>query len=836
MRGSWYTMTAIAGEGQLRARWLAVALLCCVPALAWAAEPERVLRVRGDHAYPPYEYLNEAGEPTGFNVDLFRAVAEAVGLRYELRLGPWANVRAELEEGRIDMLLGMYRSPARDEGVDFSTPHTVLSHAIFVRRGADVHGVEDLAGRSVIVQAGDVAHDLLRDREIAEQIVPVESPEDALRLLASGKHDCAVMARLHGTYLAHELNLGGIRTVGDPIAHSEYCFAVREGDAVLKARLDEGLRIIVANGRYQEVYDAWFSVHQRRAVWPVVGRYLLMILAPVGAVLVLIVLWNWTLKRQVRAKTGELARELAERMQAEAALRQARDFSATILSTVDALVIVLDAEGRVVSFNRACEIGTGYAFEEVRDRVFWEMLVPPEEVGGVRRMFERLLQVGGPRRHANHWQARDGRKRMIEWSNTVLHNVDGAVEYVMCAGIDVTERRAAEDEAKRLGHRLHAAQKLEAVGQLAGGVAHDFNNLLTVIMGNLDLLSESLPERGETRTLLQGISDAATQAAGVTRALLTFSHRLPTEKQAIDLRETVEDALKLVQRLLPAAIELETRIADGEEVPVNGDVTQIQQVVLNLVINARDAMPGGGVLRVALERVAGDTGGDGSDKRDVAVLTVADTGGGIPPEVQERIFEPFYTTKERGRGTGLGLAITHGVVRDHGGTIRVRSEVGRGAEFVITLPCAEKRADTEAGAVADALPRGAGETVLLAEDDRAAREIMGRTLQDLGYVVVYAVDGPGMLAAYEQEHAAIALIVTDVDLPGRSGISCLWEIRSTGDHTPVVIVTGGVDPSVDEALGAHTVLLRKPFPMAQLGRTVGRLLAASRAARKASIG
>ena len=389
------------------------------------------------------------------------------------------------------------------------------------------------------------------------------------------------------------------------------------------------------------------------------------------------------------------------------------------------------------------------------------------------------------------------------------------------------ERVRAEEDREMLQEQLHQAHKMEAIGLLAAGVAHDFSNLLTVIRGHADRAGAMLADGDGARKEVELIREATHRAADLTRALLTFGRKLPTDKSPIDLRTVVQESERLLHRVLPAAIKLDVDIASEPPLWVNADQTQVHQVILNLAINARDAMPDGGALRVSLSSMAEsdvqNLPGTLALGGQLACLVVTDTGAGIPPEFQTRIFEPFYTTKPRGQGTGLGLSIVHGVIREHGGHIEVKSELGKGTTFTVFLPCIPSGEAAQQAAPAMITPTGKGELFLLAEDDQHVLGMIASTLDSLGYKVVLASDGVSVLEMYAQHAEDIRLLILDVDLPEKSGPECVKELRESGLNTPAIMITGSVD--FDAAtLDDKTILLRKPFGMPELASTVSEAL------------
>ncbi len=313
---------------------------------------ERKILVRGDRDYPPYEFLDEKGQPTGFNVELIQAVAEVMGLKMEISLGPWEEVRGQLEDGRIDALSGMYYSESRGRLVNFSVPHIIVTHTLLVRKGSPIKSLDDIGGKEILVQHGDIMHDFLVESGRPVRTIPVKSQIEALKLLDSGKYDAALAPKLQALYFINKFNLNNIEPVGPSILPRRYCFAVKKGDDVLLAKLNEGLDILGINGKYGEIHDKWFGVYDSTSFSRKVWRYLMWILIPLLGLLALISMWSWILRKNVADKTNDLTRELAERRKIEEELLVTN----TILKTqqeasIDGILVV-DYKGRVVSFNR----------------------------------------------------------------------------------------------------------------------------------------------------------------------------------------------------------------------------------------------------------------------------------------------------------------------------------------------------------------------------------------------------------------------------------------------------------------------------------------------------
>ncbi len=383
----------------------------------------------------------------------------------------------------------------------------------------------------------------------------------------------------------------------------------------------------------------------------------------------------------------------------------------------------------------------------------------------------------------------------------------------------VVERMRADRDQAALQEQLHQAQKMEAIGQLAAGVAHDFRNVLTVVRGHAHQAAGLLPPVHPAQEAVQLIQQAAAQANELTQSLLTFSQRAPTQRQRLDLGVAVHEWSRLLQYMLPRSIQLEVSLP-GVPAWIEADPAQLQQVLMNLVINARDAMPDGGVLEVSVTR-EGDAAGAGQENSGdpdgpVVRLIVCDTGTGIPAELRARVFEPFFTTKPRGRGTGLGLSIAHGIVRDHDGRIDLQSEPGRGTMMVVSLP--GQSPDTEEVAAVCPIRRQArGECILLVAENPYVRGLMALTLQSAGYSVIQAPDGRAGLRVWREKRNEIHLVIVDDEHAGADGI--LRALREDGDGTPVLHVVAGRDVTPPTGAGS-SFCLRKPFEMPTLVEAV----------------
>ncbi|WP_240549365.1 transporter substrate-binding domain-containing protein [Billgrantia antri] len=558
------------------ARWagqMALAACLALPLPGWAqAETDaadgtgEVIVVGGDHYHPPYEFLDEDGEPAGYNVELTQAIAEVMGLEVRIELAQWSEVREGLENGEIDVLQGMSYSEARAEHFDFAPPHAIVHQSLFARRGEPAVEVEALRGKEVIVQRGDIMHDYLIEHGIGAKVVPVDTHADALRALAAGQHDYALVANLPALYLSRELGLTNLVPVARPFS-LRYGYAVRQGDANLLAKFSEGLAILKNTGRHQAIYDKWLGPLEGREgiPWQKVGQVGAALSALLLLVLGAIVIWNRMLKREVAARTAEL-----------------------------------------------------------------------------RQHQQQLIQ----------------------------------------------------------------ADKMASLGVLVSGVAHEINNPSSLLLLNLPVLRDAYADaepileahyrahgdfpfgglpysrmREEIPGMIDDMQEGTRRIKRIVGDLKDFARQGGDEPAGtFDLNAVVATAVRLVDNSIRQATgRFETHYA--ENLPsLSGNAQRIEQVVINLVLNACQALehPTQGIrLATRHDRTEGRV-----------LLEVHDEGRGIAPEAMHRLTDPFFTTRRECGGTGLGLSVSAGIVSEHQGSLTFDSQPGHGTRVTLSLPTA----------------------------------------------------------------------------------------------------------------------------------------------------
>ncbi len=538
-----------------------------------------VVQVGGDRFYPPYEFIDKDGNPAGFNVDLTRAIARAMGMEVEIHLGAWGDMRRDLAAGKVDILQGMAFTEERLAEVDFSVPHAVVHQSIWNRRTMPpLTDVGDLAGREVIVMRGSVMHDFMLQRKDGAKLILSNSLAESLRLLASGKHDCALVAKLPGLYLTQQFNLSNLEPVPKPLVAQDYGYAVRKGNLSLLARFNEGLTILKQTGEYQAIHAKWLGVLEpEKPSWKKISVYLAAVAVPLLLVLVVTFVWSRTLQREVGERTSALATEVAERKRAmeELELRQRQLIQADKMTSLGILV-------------------SGVAHEINNPNGVIMLNVP---------LLQKAFNDAVPLLDAHYEQRGDFRLGWLNYS--------------------------------RMRNEIP------------------------------ELLNETLASAGRIKRIVEDLKNFARQEDA------DYFER-------IDLNKVAESAVRLVEPTLRKSTDrFASRLTDDLPV-VRGNFQRLEQVVVNLLLNASQALGDGRgeiVLTTGVDPLAGEV-----------VLAVRDAGAGIDPEHLPHLMDPFFTTKRDEGGTGLGLSVSAGIVKEHGGRLVFDSTPGVGTTVYLRLP------------------------------------------------------------------------------------------------------------------------------------------------------
>jgi len=523
--------------------------------------------------------------------------------------------------------------------------------------------------------------------------------------------------------------------------------------------------------------------------------------------------------------------DITPRKEAEEALIEERNRAQNYLDIADVMLVAIDSGGRVTMINRkGCEV-LGRPEAEIVGRNWFDNFLPErlrDEVQSVSQMILRG-EIGPVKTYENPVLTSSGEERIIAWHNVDIGDDGGAVIGHLSSGEDVTERKAAEQEKEALEDQLRQAMKMEAIGRLAGGVAHDFNNILTAIIGYAELVRSKISPHDPIGPDLDEIQGAGERAAALTGQLLAFSRKQIVVPKVIDLNTVIERGNRMISRIIGEDIELLFIPAEATST-VRMDPSQVDQLLINLATNARDAMPDGGKLTIetAPQSFSLDTRRRADEEiapGDYVMVAVSDSGSGMDPKTRDKIFEPFFSTKPKDRGTGLGLSTVYGIVKQAGGYIGVYSEPGLGSTFKMYFPRVYADVQETGHSAVQEHPRGS-ETVLLVEDEEMVRTLTVRILEKQGYRVITAGSGDEAIRRCRKADGEVDLLLTDVIMPAMNGHDLFINLSERHPDLKVLYMSGYTDEVVARhgILEEGTLLLAKPFSLRDVSRAVRRAL------------
>lgn len=779
--------------------WMVALLVLAAlsPAPGQTAEPAQL--VVGIYQNEPKLFFAEDGSAQGFFPLLIEELGARVGRRVTYTPCDWASCLRALEAGELDLLPDVAYSPQRAERMRFG--HEAALHAVsylYARPAATAESFDVIDASRLAVVAGSIQLDhvaeLVRDRGWQVSFVEVPDMRTVLERVAEGAADFGIVNDHFGKQFAPELGLVRTRFVLQP---EPLFLAFRpDMDAGLVARFDAELASLKAapDSVYYDAYRRW--IEQPAATGLPAWLSWLAAAAMLGFTVAVAVAANYRRRAHGTAT----------------ALRMSRERLATITEAVELGVWEWNVETGVLIWDPAMYRLYGLdPAQPIRDFSTWSARLHPDDRERMVREIECVRrQGGGLDTEFRISRADDGEVRQLKVNAQFGSAEEG--DYMFGINLDVTRMRSLEGQ-------LQQTQKMEALGALTGGIAHDFNNMLMVISSNLELAADGRID-GETRALLGDARQATERASELTRRLLTFSRREVLDAVVLDLNEQLRRTATFLDRIIPETVRIETRL-QPQPLHAHVDPGQLENALVNLAINARDAMPRGGCLSLTCDSVAIAPGAAELDLEPgfYRRIILADDGEGMPETVRRQAMDPFFTTKEVGQGTGLGLAMVYGFVRQSGGDVLIHSRVGAGTRIELYFPALE--APAVLPVVAETRQRegvGAGAKVLLVEDDPGVRRMLEKILSRLGMSHRTCDDGPSALAAMEAG-AEVDLVLSDVVMPsGMSGIELAERLRARWPGLPIILMSGYSADREGHAseLPAGVVWLNKPFTRMQL--------------------
>jgi len=766
----------------------------------------------------PYAFTSQDGRLAGFSADLLDAVARVMRLDIQ-RVGvPGIEVHRRFSEGEFDMLQTYSQTPTRDEYTDFSVPFLTLQGAIFVQKGGPVKKLSDLNGRKfAIIGRGSIGERFLLDQGLNIEPLIVSSTEEALMLLNNGSCAGSFLSQLTALSVIQHNGLQNITLLGEPLSDYDirHCFAVHKGNAHLLARLNEGLAILNRTREFQKIYDNWFgNLEASNVSKRLFLRYGTIILVIAAASLLAGWFYRRVLKRMIAAQTTELS--------SQKALLQA------LYDNIPMAVCLLerDAGGfRILSVNRQAEPWIGITANDVNRQYIHQISRPTEWVRELASLLSAHTTPNNLIREERHFH--ETGKRIIYTLVPMRTSIEGDPRLCVL-GEDVTERRTLDEE-------IGQSRRLRAIGELVGGIAHEFNNLLTPITLKTGEIQLDWPNDVRLHSEIQLISDSAQRASELTRRLLTFGRKVENRVESIYLGSIASACLALLKLTVDRRIVWENAIPTDLP-PLNFNPTDLNQIILNLVLNARDtlmeklASPHSTDWTPTIRVEAANLPASAVDRLEPGVpsrrqilgwqrLTIRDNGMGMAPEVRERIFEPFYTTKDIGKGTGLGLATVWHLVTEVSGRVEVESIPGVGSVFHVYLPVFAGKNQTTPPIAVQKVPSPPKKgRIFLAEDDDMVAIAVSSAVRRAGHALTHQTNGATAWHHLQDHLADYDLIVLDVNMPGLDGIELAQRIRGTGRYQGRMMIISGRLGSDDLSLITEAKVdrvLSKPFQIAE---------------------
>jgi PAS domain S-box-containing protein len=534
--------------------------------------------------------------------------------------------------------------------------------------------------------------------------------------------------------------------------------------------------------------------------------------------------WAYVVIDPITAPDGELigfakiTRDLTERKAAEETLRQNQEqFRLLVQGVTDYAIYLLDPDGTVTNWNLGAQRIKGYAPDEIIGRHFSQFYTEEDRAAGLPQLALSTVQRDG-RFEREGWRVRKGGSRF--WAHVVIDPIrreNGELLGFAKITRDITERREAQETLERTREAFLQSQKMEAIGQLTGGVAHDFNNLLMAVLGSLELMRKRLPDDPKLRSLLDNAMQGAERGAALTKRMLTFARRQELKREAIDLQELVRGMSDLLQRTLGTSVTLETRFPLSLP-PVLADTNQLELAFLNLAVNARDAMPNGGEIIISARQETVALGEHNLKPGRYVRLRVSDTGAGMDATTLRRATEPFFTTKQPGKGTGLGLSMVHGLAEQFGGRFALHSKLGEGTIAEVWLPAATVEASPATVAVPEPKVENPPPLVVIAvDDDPLVLTNTAAMLEEFGHTC-YAASSAKQALEILESGAAIDLVITDQIMPHMTGLQLARVVRSEWPDVALVLATGYAEIAEEETISIPQ--LAKPFTLAELAAQI----------------
>jgi PAS domain S-box-containing protein len=731
--------------------------------------------------FRPITFVNDRGQPDGFAIELYTKIMDEFGYEPEFVIGSFKDLYKKLLSNDLDFFGTLTRRSDRESLFFWPNEPTITGWGqLFVAHGKAINSINEIRGEKIGLVSqeakGKSFINHMKSLSIPFETAYFPSFDELIDAVILNK---VIAGIANNTIVATNAKIDPTGFVFAP--SSAYSTTAVDNVRIipLVKRFNDRMAELKSdhNSYYWELYQKWFS--PTRIKTKVIPGWLIWLVAALGGGMIIFFIISRVLKVQVLSRTAELE-EFTQRLSIH-------------VEQTPLGVIEWDLDFTVTQWNNAAKNIFGYSKEEAVGRTGLELIIPKEVHNLVQPIWNKLVSGKGGRRSTNENITKDGKLIVCEWYNTTLLDSNGIIIGVASLVQDITNQKNFEEEKTMLERQLQQSQKMEAIGALAGGIAHDFNNILTIILGYSDMLKTDLSLQTSSNKDLDEIIKAGNRAKDLVRQILTFSRQHKKEFIPIQPDLIIKEALKMLRSSIPSTIKIESNVPKSGS--IIGDPTQLHQIMMNLCTNAYHAMrKTGGILSVLLEPV-------NLDENDIKVsalaippgsflkLEISDNGHGMDKATQQKIFDPYFTTKKIGEGTGLGLSVVHGIVKNFGGHISVYSEPDKGTTFRIYFPQTITKTETAPIKFTELNPTG-HEHILVVDDEISIVVMEKRMLESLGYQISACTSSPEALKIFQNQSENIALVITDMTMPDMTGIELIQSIRAIRPNIPIILCSG----------------------------------------------
>ena len=797
--------------------------------------------------FPPLYLVDDAGKPAGFAIDVLTRVAEKTGLQVQyLIVENWAAAMEAVRTGKADFIPGAGISETRSAEFFFSDAIETIPVSCFVRsQNYAIDSITSLNGQHVAVIEKSAAETKLKDHGDIK-LVSFPNIDSALIQLLTGDVDAFVFPEPVLWKKARDAGVADkIKVVGLPLMELKRGFLLRQTDTDLLNKINLGIQNYIHSGDYLADYAKWYGRpepfwNMRRTFYGMSGLVILVIIGMAGWRYYSVVQFsrklndNIAIRLEIEDALQKAQVELEERVAARTyELKKEKEKARKYFDIAGVMMGALNSAGEIILINqKGCQILDVTEHEAV-GRNWFDHYLPGRVAGEIKKVFNQLMagETEPVEYYENSVLTSDGKERIIAFHNTLLTDEQKGIKGILFSGLDITERKKAEEEKTKMEAQLRQAQKMEAIGTLAGGIAHDFNNILGAIIGYSEMAIESLPPDSTVTRNLGEVLKAGFRAKDLVTQILAFSRQANIDPIYLRPAGIIKEGIKLLRSSIPTTIDIHEDI-DPKTGVILAAPTQIHQILMNLCTNAFHAMEEhGGTLQISLHEIElgpeNSAFASGAAIGTFARLTVHDSGTGIDPMIKNNIFDPYFTTKEAGKGTGMGLAIVHGIVKSCGGFIACESEPGRGTTFEVFLPVVRRDGPDEVE-ILDCIPTGK-ERILFVDDEALIADMATEILEKLGYAVTVRKSGLAALDAFRNQPGNFDLVITDQTMPGMTGVELSRRMLQIRPDIPIILCTGyssTASESAAKALGVKEFVF-KPVSIRILAGLIRKVLDAS---------